>query len=286
MDSSTIKLMCAADRAFFPFIPTMLNSVVRNTKSSLEVGVLVQGVAEADRRELERHFPAIKFRFIDVTPEDLGDLYFKMALSPMSYARVLMSDRVPWDKFVYLDIDMLVLGDVRELYETDLEDKPFAACFPNGRLNAGMLVINAAYWRARGLASEVLAYARQHRPKEADQAAIEAICGADGIRLEACWNVLIDPMWGGHLLENPAYFQGAKLLHFITGFKPWNVGLYLLPAELRQLWRDYRLPTGISRDPKAEVRFAVWQAKTLLSEARRRGVADSLRTARTAVSRN
>jgi len=283
MASPSVRIMCAADAAFFPFIPTMLNSVLQNTTALLEVGILVRAVAESEKRELVRLFPSVTIHYFDVELGALGNLYVKMALSPMSYARVLMADRVDWDKFVYLDIDMLVMGDVRELFETDLADKPFAACFPDGRLNAGMMVINAAHWRERDLASQILQFARTHRPKEADQASIEAVCGSEGVPLDVRWNVLVDPMWGRRLFRDPDRFRQAKILHFITGFKPWNFGFFLLPAELRQSWRRHFKPSCLRRDPMAELRFASWQAKTLMLEASKYCAARAVRIARSAV---
>lgn len=234
----------------------------------LEVGVLTHGVDGASRRAIERALPAIRFTFYEVDWHALNGLYHKVALSPMAYARALMADLVPWEKFVYLDIDVIVRGDVSDLYHTELGEAPIAACFMPG-LNSGMLVVNAEHWRKHGIGQRVLEYARKHQPKEADQASIEAICGEAALKLDPTWNVLIDPVWGRALLSDPDYYRSAKLLHFITGFKPWNLGAALLPAELRRLWRSYYLDVGISRQLGTEAKVLAWQLKTLAVEAGR-----------------
>ena len=248
----------------------MLNSVVQNTDSPLEVGVLGQGVDDSEKQELARHFPDVDIRFFDISEKMLEGLSFKFTLSPMTYALVLMADLVDWDQFVYLDVDVVARGDIRELYEIDLKGYPVAAVFHDDVLNAGVLVINGRVWRVEKLAPQILEYSRKYAPGEGDQASIEGVIGERILRLDPRWNAIVDPVWGRPMLSNPGYLEGATVVHFLTGFKPWNLGRLLIPREFVELWDSYRVRARLPRVLRAEVKTLVWQLKIIVSEAFRR----------------
>lgn len=139
---------------------------------------------------------------------------------------------------------------------------PFAGQFYGGRLNSGVMLVNARARRERGLARQVLDYARLHRLPEADQASIEAVFGDEGIDLDAMWNVLIDPIWGRVPLRH-------RIVHFLTGFEPWNLGRFLIPREIMRHWDRHAVPNAIRRPLGPEVKLLSWQMKTLSLEAMR-----------------
>lgn len=265
-----VRLMCASDRGFFRYIPTMLNSVVSNTTAPLEVGVVHSGVEQRDLDRLKEAFPQIAFRFLDASALMPDGLKVKFSLSVMSYARVLMADLVDWDKFVYVDIDMILLRDIAELYAIDLGDHPAAAVFHGARLNAGMILFNGRVWREGGYGARVIDYALKHRPKEADQESMEHVLGPEFLRIDPRWNVLVDPVWGKTALKRPGHLQEAWLLHFITGYKPWNFGRFLLPGGYYRAWRRYYRPGSPGRDWRREARLLAWQIGVLARERLRR----------------
>jgi lipopolysaccharide biosynthesis glycosyltransferase len=265
--SEPLRLFCAADRAFLRHVPVMVGSVLAHTTRPLELGIVSQGWRDADKAALRAALPGVTLHFFALGADALAGLSVKLVLSPLSYARVSMADLVDWDRFVYLDIDMIARADLGALDQVDLGDAPAAAVFHGDFLNAGLMVINARIWRQRGLAAQVLDYARNHRPKEADQEAIEALIGPELIRLDPRWNVLVDAVWGGHMLAAPGYHENARVLHFITGFKPWNMGRFLLPRAYAQEWTRHRRPNRLPVSWRYEAKTLVWQARVLMRRA-------------------
>lgn len=241
----------------------MLNSVLRNTDSPLRIGIVVHGVPERDREWLVRRFPSAAIRFHEIDPQRLRGLSHKVALSPLAYARLFMADLVEWEKFVYLDVDTIARSDLAELEREDVDGHLCLACFPDGALNSGVLVVNARRWRDEGILEKALDYARRNQPREADQATIAAVCGDECGRLDPHWNRIIDPIWGPGTLD-PAYYRDARILHFITGFKPWNLGRLVLTSELLAEWDRYRVRTRASVDWRQEAKLVAYQLRALL----------------------
>jgi lipopolysaccharide biosynthesis glycosyltransferase len=257
--TKTIQIACAADINYFRFIPSMLNSVRKHTQATLQVGVFTQSVDQKYKDQLSAIFPEINFHFWDISEETFKGLPHRIALSPMSYARVLMADMSGWDKFIYLDLDIVALSDLIELYETDIADNYVGACYVAGAINAGVLLINGKAWRENDIKYKVLEYATNYQPKEADQEAIEHICHNKIAVLNQKWNVVIDAVWGRVVTLNPAYYRNAAITHYITGFKPWNLGYYLLPKELKLRWKAYEVKTDFPINLKREATLYFYQ---------------------------
>lgn len=273
MTSDTIRIACAADRAFLRHVPVMLASLRATTDAPLHVSVVGTDWRARDVERLRKVAEGIELDVLTLPAGLVAGLEFKTVLSPLSYARCVMADLIYADRFLYFDVDMIVRSDVRELWALDIGDAPAAAVFHgDGRkLNAGLLLVNARVWRERRLGQVLLEWARLHRPKEADQGAIEALIGSEMLRLDPRWNRLVDPIWGSKdALRDSAYLDGAKLLHFITGFKPWNLGALLLPRRYVREWRRHVRRTGLPTAWRQEARTAAWQSAILLRRALRR----------------
>lgn len=263
MSDDTTKIMCASDRFFFRHVPVMLNSAISNTEGAVEIVILTKDIGIDEKNEIRRLFPNVPIQFFDIDSEAVKDLTYKFALSPMSYARILMSDLVNWEKFVYLDIDVIVQRDLRILYNTELGQHPVAGVLRDGQLNAGVLVINAALWRSERLAGQILDYAREHQPKDADQAAIEGVIGDRILALNKRWNTLVDPVWGAPVQNESTYLDDAWIVHYLTGFKPWNLGRWLLPTHCLKPWDRHRMKSTLPRMLRAELRLFAWQVRIL-----------------------
>ncbi len=225
------------------------------------------GLADADCDALAAKFPAVDFSFFDIPSHRIATLYTKKNISTASFARLFMAEAVSWDKFIYLDVDILVRRDLAELYDIPIGDHPAAAVVLHSGINAGVMVINAAVWRARALAETLLEYASVHRPKEADQAAMQAVIGNEVLALDGRWNTLVDSVWGPRDADPVASIERAWILHFITGFKPWNLGRLKLPKPYTRLWDKFNDTTGMPRDLRADFRLIGWQVLILARRA-------------------
>lgn len=60
----------------------------------------------------------------------------------MTYARLLIPTLIPEKKAIWLDVDLLVLRDIEELWEIDLAEKVMGACIDTSVSNIGIDVDN------------------------------------------------------------------------------------------------------------------------------------------------
>ena len=176
-----------------------------------------------------------------------------------AYYRLLLPQILPDDvkKVIYLDIDVIVLHDLGELWDVDLGNYPFLAvqepdgpyvieCFKrfNPHLkhldfdkfgvtrehkyfNSGVMVINLERWRQDGVMEKALNFLDSYSPRFADQDVLNVI-------LAGQWGTL-DPRWN----QTPAFYRKHEnnpysaqvvdqvvrdpfIVHFTGRAKPWG----------------------------------------------------------------
>jgi lipopolysaccharide biosynthesis glycosyltransferase len=149
------------------------------------------------------------------------------------------------DRVVYLDCDLVVLGDIATLYDTDLSDFPLAACLdfwltgsppfaPPGwgagewhkflrevvRLtdskayfNAGVMVMDLKRFRSTRLihAAEEFLELTNYETPFVDQEALNHVVDGAFVRLDTRWNVLAAL---GH--------SDPWIIHYAGPYKPWS----------------------------------------------------------------
>ncbi|GAB3066858.1 glycosyltransferase family 8 protein [Micromonospora schwarzwaldensis] len=168
-------------------------------------------------------------------------------ISSAMYLRLLLADLVPdeVDRILYLDTDILCTGDLRPLYDTELNGAPLAAVRDaftltfahNGGIpgldeeevgsladrkyfNSGVLLIDVASWRNNGFTERCIRYLEQNAGKlrYPDQDALNVVFDGIWHELPKIWNEMEshELEWVGRSLTE------ARLLHFAGPYKPWQ----------------------------------------------------------------
>jgi lipopolysaccharide biosynthesis glycosyltransferase len=207
----------------------------------------------------------------------------------LNYLRLLVPDLLPaaLEKVIYLDADVVVLGDIADLWDEPLGERALLAVrdrigvvdspmgLPNYQelgisagakyFNSGVLVFNLRRWRNEGLAARILSYLGEHSNELqwADQDGLNAVLFDDWGELEFRWNWQIVPdakralaagCWGLELTEK-------SIVHFVTSAKPWLPGSRYPERRLfyhyldMTAWRGWRVP--ILLDAKAALKRAI-----------------------------
>lgn len=168
-------------------------------------------------------------------------------LSKECYLRLVAADVLPasLDRVLYLDSDLVVLDDLMPLWMTDLGGHPVAAVPdiltqpPRAALgiapdhvyvNSGVLLIDLAAWRARGLTARIAGFVeRQGSALEYhDQDALNAVLQHDIRLLDFRWNLQARHMrFNDHALgvHRDAFRRAAAapaILHYAGPEKPWR----------------------------------------------------------------
>ncbi|CBG40340.1 glycosyltransferase family 8 protein [Helicobacter mustelae] len=154
----------------------------------------------------------------------------------LTYFRIKLASLLPQDlkTCLYLDVDMLCLSDIRELFCFSLQDAVLGAVldadFKKSRImpardstkgskkgfslnvscyfNAGLLLINLQEWRKQNIEQKCFDFLAQYHPICHDQDALNAVLDGNNIKLlPLAWNFMIHHLeareYGGNLC-----FQG------------------------------------------------------------------------------
>jgi lipopolysaccharide biosynthesis glycosyltransferase len=262
-----IDIVSGCDAHFAQHLAVMLLSLAdTNPQHSFSVFVLWSGSSsEKDKlREVLAGTP-FEFSLIDVSNAGLNDLAVTGDITTMTYARLLMGNLLPLeiDRILYLDGDILVRGDVCELWTTDLQGRTIGAVVDLPRypfnqtlglradalyFNAGVLLIDLRRWRERKIGERALTLAREHRDRLrwSDQCALNFVLQDDWTVLDRSWNFQsfdIAHVVNGHMRfdrVDPKRLASARLIHFNGTSKPWH---YLNDHPLKGEYLHYRART-------------------------------------------
>lgn len=175
---------------------------------------------------------------------DKNLLYTHRRLSLATYYRFFVADVLPqYDKVVYLDSDIAILGDIADLYDTEIganllggvvifrgepsevkskEEylRELMGVSPDKYVNAGVLVMNLAAFRLLNIRDKCVDFIGKHRDlRWLDQDALNAVCKGQIYYLHENWNksqfYYEDDLMEGRDVSN------VKLIHYITNIKPW-----------------------------------------------------------------
>lgn len=202
-------------------------------------GVLIVSIMETNRRNLIRFHIVHDGSLVDEDKDMLRnvlrkykkEIYFYQIrdqldnlpvtnYSPAAFIRIFLPQILPTEigRVLYLDIDMIVMDDLKPLFETNLEGKYFACCIDDqeystrnfNRLklefhrwadksyfNTGMMLMNLKIWRELKLADRVLQYMTEH-DKEiyhyADQDVLNCLFYENVKIIDSRYNVLLNFM--------------------------------------------------------------------------------------------
>jgi lipopolysaccharide biosynthesis glycosyltransferase len=176
----SVPIFLASDDRYAPFVATTINSIAKNTKSFIDFYVLDGGILDANKQKIEslkEQFNNFSIEFIDMKNAGLERFPNMRHYSLNTFSRYFIPDLKPdLDKVLYMDVDIIVKGDIAELYNEDLGKYPLGAIledffplnytylmetFPdykggNNYFNAGVLLISLDYFRKNDLTQKLI----------------------------------------------------------------------------------------------------------------------------------
>ncbi len=269
LEPNVVPVVFASDDAYAPVLTVAIESMLRNAnpKRFYDVVVLTSNISGDHqaimRTYLERHANA-RITFFNVWRMVRGyDLDTNNEhISVETYYRFLVQEVLSaYDKVLYLDSDLVVEGDVAELYDTQLGDNLVGATrdvdylanlnLPDGNrlrytrgvlkmknpydyFQAGVLVLNTRAMRKLHTVPEWLKVSQRPDFIYNDQDILNSECEGRVTYLDASWNVTNDIFHRATALypNAPAAAYDAylasrrnpKIVHFAGAAKPWTYG--------------------------------------------------------------
>ncbi|MDO5382822.1 MAG: glycosyltransferase family 8 protein [Eubacteriales bacterium] len=249
MYKDTIPIFFAVDDSYAPFLGVALRSIIDNASKEYKYKIIVinDGLNETNIRKLSAmktenfsvEFVAMQQlsaeSFTNKSDNRLHYDYFTLTI----FYRLFIADMFPeYDKGIYIDSDIIVPGDISELYNIDLKDNLIGGCvdisvaefdeiqnyYKNAvgvrgdeYINSGVLLMNLKELRKVKFAEKFMDLLHNYKFDviAPDQDYINAMCKGRILHIDNRWDSMPAPG-----LAQP--FENPKLIHYNLFQKPWH----------------------------------------------------------------
>lgn len=126
--SQSMAIVCAADENYAMPLAVTLRSVVVNLKNEPKVSIFVidGGISQRSKRRIIKSCGSQQVDISWIQPNEslLANLKVERHLTIVTYYRLLIPQIVPeqFNKVIYLDSDMVVQGNLEELWQIEIGD--------------------------------------------------------------------------------------------------------------------------------------------------------------------
>lgn len=252
MRNTKRAVVFAGDYAYIRQIETAMKSLCRHN-SHLKIYLLNQDIPQEWFIQIRIYLQKMGGDLIDCK---LIGSQFQMNwsnklphINHMTFARYFIPDFVTEDKVLYLDSDLIVTGDLTDLFELDLGENYLAAarsCFGAGvGFNAGVLLINNKKWGSETIRQKLIDLTEKEHEnvEEGDQSILNMLFKDQYSSLEDQYNFQIGYDYGAAAFKHQFIFDIPLeplplILHYISQDKPWN---QFSVGRLREVWWEYSL---------------------------------------------
>lgn len=252
MRNTKRAVVFAGDYAYIRQIETAMKSLCRHN-SHLKIYLLNQDIPQEWFSQIRIYLQEMGGDLIDCK---LIGSQFQMNwsnklphINHMTFARYFIPDFVTEDKVLYLDSDLIVTGDLTDLFELDLGENYLAAarsCFGAGvGFNAGVLLINNKKWGSETIRQKLIDLTEKEHEnvEEGDQSILNMLFKDQYSSLEDQYNFQIGYDYGAAAFKHQFIFDIPLeplplILHYISQDKPWN---QFSVGRLREVWWEYSL---------------------------------------------
>lgn len=249
-----IHIACNIDGNYVQHCAVTLVSIFENNRESkFCIHIVATGLTKDDENILSslatKYGNTVSFYAPDEKLlEGFAIKKFSKRISMATYYRCILADLLPTtiDKLIYLDCDIVILGDIRPFWNIPLEGIGVAAVedigcnepqryqilkYPqeDSYFNAGVLLINLDYWRKHNITKACIDYYQKYPERILfnDQDLLNSVLHKDKILIDLCWNVqdgfyrtpkVISKEWKDKFVE---VLKNPIILHY-TNRKPWD----------------------------------------------------------------
>ncbi|WP_340852533.1 glycosyltransferase [Ligilactobacillus salivarius] len=261
----TIEVALCVDNNVIDYVGSLVYSIYKHTSSYVNIYVIYKELSAESLNKLNwinGKMQTVNLQTVKVSEKlherldkiTLGKDKYNLPIS--SYYRIFLADILPdVDRIIYLDVDVLAIGDLTELWHTDLEGNFLAACLdeqaftksgtnvlqPRRReyFNSGVLVLDLFLFRKYNIISEFFDYL-------IDTTDLYNLGDQDALNLYFLDAVkLLDSSWNYGVYSHKKYsgVNDIKILHYFGFSKPLR-SLYSYVADDKikyfvQLYRKY-----------------------------------------------
>lgn len=238
-----IPIFFSSDDNYMPYLDIAISSLIANASKDYEYRIIIlnTGLCEENIAKVKQNeCKGFKIDFFDISKfvEDIKSRFKSVYhFSIVTYYRLFIASIfTEYEKIIYLDCDLVVLGDISKLYSIDPGDNIFCAVpdvfvkntsefrrytsmaigiDPEKYINAGVLLLNLKNFRENHIEEKFIKLITEYDFDllDPDQAYLNYLCRDKILHLENSWNNM-----PGNLPS-----EGEKnIVHYALYKKPWQ----------------------------------------------------------------
>ncbi|OWK22704.1 hypothetical protein AJ87_44335 [Rhizobium yanglingense] len=130
LPASEVTIAFGLDTAYLPHAAVVLASLIANAPGAkLRFLIVHDGIPPQARSTFERCAEGHRFDWLEIKGSSVLAMPGKRHISRAGYYRLMLAELAPpdIDRVLYLDADLVVMGDIRELYASDLGEHAIGA---------------------------------------------------------------------------------------------------------------------------------------------------------------
>ncbi len=239
---TTVPVFFAVDDNYVPYLAVAIRSLSDNASRAYNysIHILIDTLSDENKAKLlSIQTDDLRIEFVSVASrlDSLGKmLHLRDYYTKATYYRFFIPELFPqYKKGIYLDCDILILGDISELYRYDINRLLVAAAAEEVManvpvfgeyaeqvvgvpceqyFNAGMLVMNLEEMRKCNIKEEFVALSKERAFRVTqDQDYLNVICAGRSLIVNQTWNKTA-------YCEDKGF--NPKIAHFKINYKPWR----------------------------------------------------------------
>ena len=255
----------------------LMNSIIDcNKNEDINFHLLTLDVKESDTKLFETlKSEKVRISVYPICETDFSCLPIHMSyITKGTYLRFFIEKVLPKDlkKILYLDIDIIVCGSLKNLWNEDLSNYSVAAASDvecddirrynrlnydnkDSYFNAGVLLINLSYWRKNKICEKALEFLKKYPQKCTfhDQDALNHILHGSVKFISNKYNAMyafFKNDFENLLIKNETLNQikneikSPVIIHYAGKLKPWHHEYYNFNYPFGQIWQFYNHKTN------------------------------------------
>lgn len=242
---NVIPIFFAIDDGYIPFLAVAIKSLIENASKEYEyiIKVLHTNVKEKNVRKIKKfETENVNIEFVNLSyyiKKVQDKLYTRDYYTNTTYFRMFLPELYPqYDKVLYLDSDIVVLGDISQLYNTEIGTNLVAAVPDDiiqynkvfqeyaekvvgvvkyqNYFNAGILLMNLDQLRKFNFQDKFLYLLGTVKFSVAqDQDYLNRLCKGRVTLINSQWDVM-------PVVNRKINKEDIKIIHYNFAYKPWR----------------------------------------------------------------
>ncbi len=230
---SQINVCLSSDNNYAKHAGVVIASILYNAASddNLVFYVLDGGINTEVKKDFDKlkQIKECEINFIQIDEkmfEDYKKIKTHFYISLASFYRLKMASLLPKvDRIIYFDCDFVICTSLKDLYNTDMENKPIAGVLDTDKrktkknpsyINSGLVLFDLKKIREENIEDKFLKYAIENSSTITigDQEILNEVLKGNIKILEDEWNVQ-----SSNFINRSSYTKHPKAIHMLA--KPW-----------------------------------------------------------------